>query len=408
MSSEIRRSVRENDGVPEFDQHILAVQQRSARLDIPESIKYAGALGRSIAFAQFVASWAAAAHTTHNIRTKLSNGRPDDLERFVSRLHGLTAAYYANQIVASDGETNLRHRLLNAAKPRISAMSERRFADAARGPMTEFVFVNRARNQFHSAVYKNTPTMADQMDRQRHGELIVSPEEMNALVYNTLRAQNLPRPDFERLAPLLQKAQRPLGHLLHETFRNTAEHAYLNARGEIPTKGLRCILIGAHSIQPDALQPRALVSTNHPHIDEYFEDLRSRAGRLRGADLLGTRPVSRNLIHILEVSVFDTGPGFAATIRPVFGKSTDDATCVEECFRDHVSSKPGENSGLGLGRVLSCVDSLGGFLRIRTSTVEAFFSSRSHPTQSPPTPSVVGDLANVTGTALTIAIPLVL
>ena len=406
MSSEFRRSVRENDGVPEFDQHILAVQQRAARLDIPESIKYAGALGRSIAFAQFVASWAAT-HTSHYIRTKLSNGRSDDLERFVSRLHGLTAAYYANQIIARDGETNLRRELLKAAKPRISAMSERRFADAARGPMTEFVFVNRARNQFHSAVYKSTPTIPDLMDPQRHGELIVSPEEMNALVYNTLRAQKLARRDFERLEPLLNDAERPLGHLLHETFRNTAEHAYLDA-GSIPIKGLRCILIGAHSIQPDALQPRALVSTIHPHIDDYFEDLRNRAGRLRGTDLLGTRPVSRSLIHILEISIFDTGPGFAATIRPVVGNSIDDAACVEECFRDHVSSKPGENSGLGLGRILSHVDSLGGFLRIRTSTVEAFFSSRSHPPESSPTPNVVGDLAQVTGTALTIAIPLVL
>ena len=396
MPNEFRLSVRENDGVPEFDQHILAAQQGNATLEVPKSIKYAGALGRSVAFAQFVATWAATG-TTLRIETKLPNGPSDDLERFVSRLHGLTAAYYADQITADDGETNLRGELLKAAKPRISAMSERRFADAAKGRMTEFVFVNDERNQFHSAVYHCTPNMAELMDPERHGELIVSPREMNALVRNVLCAQNLVRSDFERLAPLLNDLELPLGHLLHETFRNTAEHAYLDMDRRIPAKGLRCILIGARSTQPDALQPRALVSADHPHLDHYFQDLRDRAGQGR-----------RSLVHILEISVLDTGPGFAATIGPAVDGSASDAERVAECFQDHVSSKSGSNSGLGLGRVLSYVDSLNGFLRIRTSTTEAFFSSRSKPSESPPVPNVAEDLPKATGTALTIAVPLAL
>lgn len=396
MPNEFRLSVRENDGVPEFDQHILAAQQGNATLEVPKSIKYAGALGRSVAFAQFVATWAATG-TTLRIETKLPNGPSDDLERFVSRLHGLTAAYYADQITADDGETNLRGELLKAAKPRISAMSERRLADAAKGRMTEFVFVNHARNQFHLAVYRRTPTMADRMDPQRHGELIVSPREMNALVRNVLQAQNLAPSDFKCIASLLDKQELPLGHLLHETFRNTAEHAYLDMDGRIPTKGLRCIVISVLGIQPDALQPRALVSADHPHVDDYFQDLRDRAGRGR-----------RRLVYILEISVFDTGPGFAATIGPAVDGNASDAERVAKCFRDHVSSKSGRNSGLGLGRVLSYVDSLNGFLRIRTSTTEAFFSSRSQSSESSPIPNVTEDLPKASGTVLTIAVPLAL
>lgn len=396
MSSELRLPVRTTDGAPEFDQHMLTVQQRSTRLHFPQSIKFAGALGRSVALAQFVASWAST-DATHSIDTTLPNDQPDRLERFVSRLHGLTATYYADQITGKDGKTNLRSNLLRAARPRISAMSERRFADAARGTMTEFIFVNRARSQFHSAVYRKTPIVADLMDPQRHGELIVSPEEMNALVRNTLRAHNFAPSHFKRLSPLLDDPKLPLGNLLHETFRNTSEHAYLDGTGRIPIKGLRCILISARAMQPQALQPRSLASTDHPNIDGYFETLRNRAGL-----------ECRNLVHILEVSVFDTGPGFAATIRPVVDEHIGDAGRVAECFRDHVSSKPGENSGLGLGRILSYIDSLGGFLRIRTSTVEAFFSPRPHAFRSDLAPTVAGDLPAATGTALTIAIPLAL
>lgn len=396
MVIEGRLSVRVNDGARQFDKHIRAAHQGGTVLAIPLSIKYAGALGRSVAYAQFVATWAAA-HATRKIETKLSNGSPDDYERFVSRLHGLTAAYYAEQITADDGETNLRAALLKAAMPRISAMSERRFDEAARGQLTELVFVTHARNEFHSAVYRRTPTRADLMDPERHGELIVSPREMNALVRNILHAQNIADSDLKCLAPLLDDKDLPLGHMLHETFRNTAEHAYLDLHGRIPPKGLRCILINVLHVQPDALQPRTLICADHPHVDHYFQTLRDRAGLGR-----------RRLVHILEISVFDTGPGFAATIGPNINECTVDAKRVAACFRDHVSSKPGRNSGLGLGRVLSCVDSLHGFLRIRTSTTEAFFSSRSQPSESAPVPSVAADLPNATGTSLTIAVPLAL
>lgn len=393
--SEGRLSVRVNDGARQFDKHIRSAHQGGTVLAIPLSIKYAGALGRSVAYAQFVATWAAA-HATPKIETKLSNSSPDDYERFVSRLHGLAAAYYAEQITADDGQTNLRGALLKAAKPRISAMSERRFNEAARGQLTELVFVTHARNQFHSAVYRRTPTMADLMDPERHGELIVSPREMNALVRNILHAQKLRDADLRSLAPLLDNKDLPLGQMLHETFRNTAEHAYL-IHGRIPPKGLRCILINVLRIQPDALQPRTLICADHPHVDHYFQSLRDRAGRGR-----------RRLVHMLEISVFDTGPGFAATIGPTVDGYTGDAKRVAACFRDHVSSKTGRNSGLGLGRVLSCVDSLDGFLRIRTSTTEVFFSSYSHPTASSPVPSVAEGLPKATGTSLTIAVPLAL
>ena len=115
-----------------------------------------------------------------------ADGR-DDLDEFVSRLHGLSAAYYADQITAEDGKTNLRKLLLRAATPRIRAMADRKFASTARGLLTELVFVHRAQRQFHSAVYWREPTQADLMDPQRHGELVVPPREMNALVVNVLQ-----------------------------------------------------------------------------------------------------------------------------------------------------------------------------------------------------------------------------
>lgn len=393
MNEALTLSVRQRDGVPEHDQYMLAAQRGNAPLEIPRSISHAGALGRSVSFAQLIATWASTSSERRILTSLPADGR-DDLDRFVSRIHGLSAAYYADRITAEDGKTNLRQLLLEAATPRIRAMGDRKFADAARGPLTEFVFVHRAHRQFHSVAYRHEPTTADLMDPQRHGELIVTPREMNALVVNVLREQVRSK-DFRRIAPLLDRRDFPLGHLLHETFRNTAEHAYLDLDGRIPLKGLRCILIAARQTQPDELYPSALVSAEHPHTDQYFELLRDRASRGR-----------RHLVHILEISVLDTGPGLIATIASHLDANAGDSDRVAQCFRDHVSSKRGPNSGLGLGRVLSHVSALDGFLRVRTSTTEAFFSSLSDTRGSQPAPHVVGNLVKATGTALTIAVPL--
>ena len=378
----------------EFEQHILTAQQYdNATLLVPKSISHGGNLGRSVAFAQLIATWANTCTNPH-IRTPLPIDDPQMLERFVSRLYGLTAAYYADQIVAKDGKTNLRKALLEAAKPRVEAMSERRFNRVAKGRLTELIFLNRARKQFHSATYRGQPFVADLKDPQRHGNLIVRAREMNALIRNILKAQNLIQPDFDRLKPLLDRENFPLGHLLHETFQNTAEHAYLDSSGRIPAKGVRCLLIAPWYCQPDSLQPDRFVSAEHPGLITYFKGLRERAG-VR----------DRSLVHFLELSVFDTGLGFAETIRPSLDPAVSDVNCVKECFRDHVSSKPGPNSGLGLGRILSHVNSLSGFIRVRTSTTEVFFLS-SEKTDSSLAPHVVADLPKVCGTTLTIAIPL--
>lgn len=387
-------AVRERDGVVEFDKHMGKALQGHLVLSLPQSISHEGALGRSVSLAQLIATWASA-HSERLIRTKLTTEDCDSFERFSSRLHGLAAAYFANRITGADGQTDLRRNLLKAATPRICAMSERRYAHTAKGRLTELVFLHGATRQFHSATYLREPTPCDLMDPQRHGELVVSPREMNALVRQTLQAHRLPSADFVRIAPLLDRRDVSLGALLHEAFRNTAEHAYLTLDGRMPLRGLRCILIAVRRASPKELHPRRLVSAEHPELDTYFAQLRERATAGR-----------RRLVHFLELSVLDTGPGFTATIANSVGSGPEDADLVARCFDDRVTSKRGPNSGLGLGRVLSYIDALDGFLRIRTSSAEAVFASSSQASGSNLAPRVVGGLPEAVGTALTMAVPL--
>ncbi len=396
MKHTLTLSVRRRDGIPEYDKYMLDVQKGNAKLAVTQDIiSHAGALGRSVSFAQLIATWANTCSERH-LLTKLPANAQTQIKHFVSRLHGLVAAYYADRVTACDGETDLKQALLEAAAPRIKAMGKRQFAKTAKGELTELVFVHRARYQFHSAVYRNGPSSSEIMDPQRHGELIVSPHEMNALMLEVLKSQNFFNSDLDRIKPLLNERSCHLGTLLHETFRNTAEHAYLDMDGRIPSKGLRCILIARRNINPDSLEQTVLISAKHPKLSPYFQQLRDRAN-------LG----KRRQVHILELSVLDTGPGLAETIRFRMDARMNDLDLVTKCFQDRVSSKRGLNSGLGLGRILYHIDKLGGFIRIRTSTTEAFFSSHSHtPSDNQLVPHVVGELPKAIGTALTIAIPL--
>ena len=52
------------------------------------------------------------------------------------------------------------------------------------------------------------------------------------------------------------------------------------------------------------------------------------------------------------------------------------------------------------------MSALGGFVRVRTATTEAFFSPLSHAPGLQLAPHVAGNLPKATGTALTIAVPL--
>ena len=385
--------LRRADGAPQFEQYMRDAKLRETVLRIPNTISAAAGFGRSASLTQLIATWAESSQSRHAF-TYLPADDQTAHESFVSRLHGLAAAYYARQVIAIDQRTDIRRPLLQAAVPRIRAMSSRDFQKAGKGTRAELLFVHGARRQFHSAVYRYPPTFSERMDPQLHGKCIVSAREMNALLYNILRALNLATKDFEHIAPLLEPKAAPLGRLLHEAFRNTAEHAYLDSEGHVPSRGLRCILIATRHAYPRELSPEALVSASHPGLDRYFDRLGRQVSRL-----------GRQLVFMLELSVLDTGPGFAATMRQP--SDTDDVGRIAACFVDYASSKPGPNSGLGLGRVLRQIRALNGFIRFRTSTAEAVFSGDASQ-NSPPMPNIVGDLPKAVGTVLTIGIPLAL
>jgi hypothetical protein len=312
-------------------------------------------------------------------------------------VHGLSAAYFSGRLIAHSDTglvDDIRMPVLRAAKPRFEAMSRGDFQEAGRGTEIELVFVQDTRNQFHGSVYSKAPTPTELMDRQKHGELIRSHRELNRLLELCFEHLNITR----YLQRQIKRTDFVLGALLSEIFRNTAEHGFLDIHGGRLKQNLRCIRVASTLIAREKLAQKSISSPNAKQAaQQYFAAM---------ADLQGE--YSRKMIRLLELSVFDSGPGFASTIEGRDVLNGEEARqAVARCFRKHQSAKAAPRAGEGLFKVLGLLGVLGGFIRVRTATVEAFHGAGlGELSEIDPDSFVHGGLPPVEGSVVTICIPI--
>ena len=395
-------AIRKDDGIADFERHLQRPDLSRRILALPTNIRGGGPLGRSVGLAQLVLTWAHRADSP-KARTYIANPSPGAYSDFVAPLYGFAAAYFSHSITTRYLEDNIRMDLMRSSRDRIIAMSEGNLNGTAKGRKVEFILVHGAHNQFHRPLYKQKPTEADLMDRERHGELVADPIVMTNLLRHCLQQLKVASASEERayLIEHLERADNPLGQLLHESFRNTAEHAYLEANGTVPLRGMRSLTIAIQQVEREQFTPSAVISSDQRRACAYFDRLK---GRYRSH-------YKRKHIDVLEISILDSGPGFAETIsrpRTPDCKSLDTVGLVAQCFKKHQSAKSGSSSGVGLNRVLESVHELNGFMRLRTSTTESFFAGSPDYSQTmDPRDFIQGELAEVQGTSLTVSIPLI-
>lgn len=361
-------------------------------LKIPNSLTNSGALGGSLAFTQLLLTWA----RRNKERVVQTHINPEDYEGykdFVGTAHGLAAAYFADRVKSSTG-SDIRRQLLESARDRIRAMHTSDLSNTARGSAIEFVLIQGAKAEFHGALYSKAPAAADFADREKHGHLIQSPTAMNALLTGCAKSMSMEN----KLKHLLEWKNAPLGQLLHEAFRNTAEHAYYPPKGGRFTPNFRCVRINvAYVGREDVANASISRQETQAAASHYFHRIAEKRSKEQ-----------RSKIMFFEISIMDSGTGFASTIASAgAGVDRSDRDRVIQCFGKHMSAKPGQNSGLGLNRILNEVHTLDGFLRVRTNTVEAFYAPMDGLLpDAAPERYVHGGLPSVEGTLLTIALPL--
>ncbi|NOK32443.1 hypothetical protein [Corallococcus exercitus] len=191
-----------------------------------------------------------------------------------------------------------------------------------------------------------------------------------------------------------------LGTILFETFKNTHQWARTTIDGVPLRKSVRGLLIRRYRQHP---------AQANSSLEERHEKDAPLAGFLaKYLDPAGSGGV-------LEMSVFDGGPGLVRRFRGTSDLTSlsleDERAACLECFDKHKTSSGMRHRGMGLCAAMRELHQLGGFLRLRTGRLSLFRNFYEEPFVEGAPASFTDwpgseNVANVAGTVLTFILPI--
>lgn len=323
-------------------------QGTDGRLLLASNLKYAHC-GGAAALLQVINTWSRAASETDSILLTHAQAPHADqtIANLVETLPGLVSVLMSAQVVARDGETSMLTAAYEDARQRIEAMDEGRFRETARGTATTLLCADQTTKRALQPFYHTTANGGAHL--RGESDFVDLAGDLMATALGDAR-----RHDFEF------KDVEAVGIMLRELFANTHYHARTDAFRKPYRRSVR----GAHFAQ-HALEDGDKVAGGFPPLAAYLDSVLAQPRRAARAKLL-------------EISVFDSGPGYAArAVGHVIGEDVPierEYELVRNCLLRNVSTRNQEGAGIGLPRMLSRLKSRGGFLRLRTGHLSLFKS----------------------------------
>lgn len=342
----------------------------------PIKLDWGGPVGGAVQGIQVIATWAQMPGANRTLRLAGAFGQAEvTRERFASTLPGMAALYFSKAI-ETDGESFSRFKALEGVGHRVEAMQSGAFQDSLRGPGVALCCFGGARNEYLHALYERP--------EPRH---VRSQSDFTLLMRRLLQAAG------ERANRALNEGQMAyLSALVYQLFVNADEHGSYDSRGMRLGEVMRGVVLRvtpvgkAHSF--------VAASANDTPLRGYISRLVATTGggkKSGAADAEKTEKIisSSRPLWIIELSVFDTGPGLA--LRWLSGKEglTDAASMSKEqeleavrtCFRKHATTKDSSFRGEGLMVALRAMRSLQAFMTVRTGRYSLYqdFSRGNEP-----------------------------
>ncbi len=296
------------------------------------------AAGAEAALVQALATWVNTRQRA-TVRSYAASRDDEQFEKLTRRFYGMNACALADQIT-DFGREDMTGHVRAMAIARIERLGKEAMA-GSRGPQLEILCADHLAMSYPPALYTTDHLGAAKVKDLPSFVKLVEDEIIGRLVSRTYR-RNLPG-GFERTIAIA----------LHELIRNTDEHARTDDRRNTRRRSVRGFQARKHSLTPDSL---ANITAASPPLHAYCADLMpAREGNAQA--------------QLIELSVFDTGPGLASSLT---GKPLAELTIAEEllevrrCFARNVSRKQTSSSGLGLPNLAKALTEAGGFMRLRT------------------------------------------
>jgi hypothetical protein len=330
-------------------------------MQMPIQLKLGGGLGAGVHALQVIASWALSDDANRTVRLpEAFASNPSTSERFASTLPGMAALYFAESLQCG-GSAFSRFRALEFVAPRVEAMQAQGFRDTLRGQAVALCSFHGAKNEFLSALYS----------QPRPGGVRTG-SDFRLLLPRLLRSIG------ERASWAMNEGQLDyLSALVHQLFLNADEHGSQDSDGSRYQSGMRGVVLRVTTVNSIGALVR-LAGEDTP-FRSYVTKLIVLPGR-RGPQRNPDEALPEGPIQLLELSVFDTGPGMGLRWladqdgRRSYADFTpeQELAAVQTCFQKHATTKASQYFGQGLPVALAAMKRLNAFMTLRTGRLSLY------------------------------------
>lgn len=266
------------------------------------------------------------------------------IDDFVRRMPGLIAALCGDKALGRGPVRSVHAALRRAALDRLEQLQSVRPKQGFRGPSAEIICADHLGRDTPYLLYLPDPHSGSGL-RPRENFRDLAAWLMRTAIKGSYRAH------------VPTGAADAIGAMLYEMFKNTQDHASSDIAGDLLDVSIRAIKTNHHQLAPDQL---TRIVGEYPPLAKYCETL--------------IVPRGASFTHLFELSVLDSGSGFAATWtgKPLDQLSLDaEEVAVRECF-GRGSAKGESRFGEGLPHVIRLLRRQKGFLRPRTGRLSFY------------------------------------
>lgn len=326
-------------------------------LRMPIQLKWGGGLGGAVSAVQVIATWARL-HEGGNplVLPAAFADQESTQDRFASTLPGMAALYFSGSVTCGDSAVS-RYKALEAVSPRVTAMQRGEFQDTLRGVGAALVCFAGAKSEFLKPLYARS----SQGGVRDHSDFrILIPRMLSSLGAGIV--EHLSEGQLDLLSALVQ-----------QLFLNTDEHGSNDAAGNRYDTGMRGITTRVTMI--DSVYSMVKYAGDDTTLRAYLSKLALLPSR-PGSEMLDKKLPGGGM-RLVELSVFDTGPGLGLRwlsetkgyTRYAEFDEEEELEAIQTCFEKHSTTKASQFSGLGLTMALMAMKRLNAFMTLRTGRV---------------------------------------
>lgn len=378
---------------------------------MPIQLRLGGGLGGAAHAVQLVASWAQQQNSDISLKLPAAFCNQENTrERFASTLPGMAALYFSDSIQCVGVPFN-RYKALETIAPRVAAMQTESFRDTLRGQGAALCCFAGAKNEFLTSLYAYPePGRVREVSDFR----VLLPRMLSQLGV--------------RASAFLKEGQLDyLSGLVYQLFLNADEHGSFDAVGNRYEHSMRGIAIRMTAVRdvPSLVKFAGEDTSLRAYLvkQAYLTQEKGRTAteivkqallaKEKGQTTDEKVKLPNGPMNLLEISVFDTGPGLALRwLAEQSGRRNyseishvEELEAVQSCFQKHSTTKASQYFGLGLPMALMAMRHLDAFMTLRTgrlSLYQDFSNSKTVEFQPTNRFSKAQNISEIAGTGYTI------